>query len=153
MMNDEYTESKDVGKPPPRWVALAYTRLHVVMHHLTGGRNTLGKLGEVCFVTMIGAKSGRKRVIPLMYVPYDEGMLLVASQGGAPKNPLWYHNLVKHPDIEVERRGKRGQYRARLAEHMEKATLWPICDRHYAPYADYRKRTARDLPIFICEPR
>ena len=150
-MTDEPEKFNGVDKASPRWVALAYTHLHVLMHRLTGGCNTLGKLGEVCFVTLAGAKSGRKRVIPLMYVPHGQDLLLVASLGGAPKNPLWYYNLVKHPDVVVEHRGKRGRYRAWLAESTEKAALWPICDRHYGPYADYRTRTTRDIPIFVCE--
>ena len=144
---------KDFGAPPPRWILKTVTRLHVGLHRLTGGRlfNRLGT-DEVCFVTMKGAKSGRSLTIPLMYVPYREGVLLVASQGGAPKNPVWYHNLVKHPDIEVNHRGRRMTLRARLARPEEKGALWPVCDRHYAPYADYRKRTTRDIPIFVCEP-
>ena len=140
------------GKPPPRLVIKTVTRLHVLLHRLTGGRlfNTLGK-DDVCFVTMTGAKSGRTLTIPLMYVPYQEGVLLVASLGGAPKNPVWYRNLVKHPDIEVNHRGRRMKLRARLATSEEKPELWPICDRHYAPYAAYRERTTRDIPIFVCE--
>lgn len=142
------------GKPPPRWVLKAVTRTHVFLHRLTGGR-WFNKLGgdEVCFVTMKGAKSGRQITIPLMYVPHGEGVLLVASQGGAPKNPVWYANLVKHPDIEVNHRGRRMQLRARLARPDEKPALWPICDQAYAPYAEYRQRTTRDIPIFVCEPR
>ena len=104
-------------------------------------------------MTMTGAKSGRTRTIPLMYVPHEEGVLLVASQGGAPKNPVWYHNLVKHPEIDVEHRGRQMKLRARLAEPAEKAALWPICDKNYAPYVEYRARTTRDIPIFVCEPR
>lgn len=142
------------GKPPPRWLMKAATRLHVLLHRLTGGRlfNTLGK-DDVCFVTMTGAKSGRTLTIPLMYVPYQEGVLLVASQGGAPRNPVWYGNLVKHPDIEVNHRGRHSKLRARLATSDEKPELWPICDRSYAPYAEYRERTTREIPIFVCEPR
>jgi deazaflavin-dependent oxidoreductase (nitroreductase family) len=130
------------------------TRLHVFLHRLSGGR-LFNKLAgdEVCFVTMTGAKSGRRLTIPLMYVPYGQGVLLVASMGGAPKNPVWYGNLVKHPEIEVSQRGRRMQLRARLARPEEKPALWPVCDRHYAPYAEYRKRTSRDIPIFVCEPR
>jgi deazaflavin-dependent oxidoreductase (nitroreductase family) len=146
------TESPDTGKPPPRWVLKTMTRVHVFLHRLTGGFNKLAG-DEVCFVTMTGAKSGRTLTLPLMYVPYEDGVLLVASQGGAPRNPVWYHNLVKHPDIEVEHRGTRAKLRARLAEPAEKAALWPICDQHYAPYAQYRTRTTRDIPIFVCEPR
>ncbi len=141
------------GKPPPRWLLKAMTRTHVFLHGLSGGRlfNTL-QGDEVCFVTMTGAKSGRTLAIPLMYVPYKQGVLLVASQGGAPKNPVWYGNLVKHPEIEVDYRGKRMELRARLATPEEKPELWPICDQHYAPYAEYRTRTTREIPIFVCEP-
>jgi deazaflavin-dependent oxidoreductase (nitroreductase family) len=129
------------------------TRLHVFLHRLTGGRlfNTLAG-ADVCFVTMKGAKSGRIMTIPLMYVPYRDGILLVASQGGAPKNPAWYYNLVKYNDIEVNHRGSRRKLRARLATSDEKPGLWPVCDQHYAPYAEYRRRTNRDIPIFVCEP-
>ena len=141
------------GRPPPRWLVKAVTRLHVFLNRLTGGRlfNTFGG-DDVCFVTMKGAKSGRTLTIPLMYVPYWEGLLLVASQGGAPRNPVWYHSLVKHPEIMVSQRRRRMKLRARLANPEEKPELWPICDQHYAPYADYRKRTTRDIPIFVCEP-
>ncbi len=141
------------GKAPPRWIVKAITRTHVFLHGLSGGR-FLNKLGgdEVCFVTMTGAKSGRTLTIPLMYVPYQQGVLLVASLGGAPKNPVWFGNLVKHPNIEVNHRGTRMRLRARQASAEEKPALWPICDQHYAPYADYRKRTTREIPIFVCEP-
>ena len=74
------------GTPPPRWLIKTVTRLHVLLNRLTGGRlfNTFGG-DDVCFVTMKGAKSGRTLTIPLMYVPYRDGLLLVASQGGAPR--------------------------------------------------------------------
>ena len=148
------SSSPAAGAAPPRWAIKAMTRTHVMLHKLSGGRlfNRLGK-DDVCFVTMTGAKSGRVLTIPLMYVPYQEGVLLVASLGGAPKNPVWFGNLVKHPDIEVSHRGRRMRLRARVAAAEEKPDLWPICDRSYAPYADYRARTDRDIPIFVCEPR
>ncbi len=142
------------AKLPPRWILKAVTRTHVFLHRLSGGR-FLNKLAgdEVCFVTMTGAKSGRTLTIPLMYVPYQQGVLLVASLGGAAKNPVWFANLVKTPDIEVEHRGRPMRLRARQARADEKPALWPICDQHYAPYADYRMRTTREIPIFVCEPR
>lgn len=145
--------SSSKGAPPPRWLLKAFTRTHVLLHRLSGGRlfNRIGG-DEVCFVEMTGRKSGRKITIPLMYVPYQDGILLVASQGGAPKNPVWYHNLVANPEIVVSYRGQRKKLRARLATDDEKPELWPICDRAYAPYADYRARTDRDIPIFVCLP-
>ena len=138
--------------PPPRSLIKAWTRAHVWLNRLTGGHafNTM-KGDEVCFVTMTGAKSGHRLTIPLMHVPYERGVLLVASLGGAPKNPVWYNNLVRHPQIVVRYRANPPMNLiARLAKPEEKAALWPICDRHYAPYAEYRSRTDRDIPIFIC---
>ena len=155
MTNETSTpKAKDSGQPPPRWILKAMTRAHVLLHRASGGRlfNKLGK-DDVCFVSMTGAKSGNRITIPLMYVPYEDGVLLVASQGGAPKNPVWHANLVKHPDIEVVHRGRHMQLRCRQATADEKRTLWPVCDRFYAPYAEYRERTTRDIPIFVCEPR
>ena len=152
-MTESGNTSKTGGAHPPRCVIKAMTRLHLVLHRLTGGRKFNSLAGdEVCFVTMKGAKSGRTLTIPLMYIPYREGVLLVASQGGNPKNPTWYFNLVKHPDIEVEHRGRHMKLRARIAAADEKPELWPICYESYAPFEEYRKRTSRDIPIFVCEP-
>jgi len=106
----------------------------------------------VCLVTMTGAKSGRRRSIPLMYVPYGEAVILVASLGGMPKNPVWYYNLLEHPNIIVEQGGRRRALKARLAGADEKARLWPICVEQYPPFAKYQRRTTRDIPVFVCEP-
>ncbi len=154
MTNGSETVKASGGKPPPVWLIRAMTSAHKFLRTLTGGRgfNSLGG-DDVCFVKMTGANSGRELNVPLMYVPYEDGVLLVASQGGNPKNPLWYHNLIKNPDISVEYRGKHTPLRARLASSAEKTALWPICDKYYAPFADYRRFTDRDIPIFVCEPR
>jgi len=152
-MSDSPGSTAGTGRPPPRWLLKAMAHSHVFLNRLTGGRgfNQMGGW-EVCFVSMRGARSERELTIPLMYVPYRDGVLLVASQGGAPQNPAWYRNLVRHPDIVVRHRGRSMKLRARLATVDEKAALWPICDEHYAPYADYRARTTRDMPIFVCQP-
>ena len=144
--------STSTGTPPPRWLFKAVTRLHVFLNRLTGGRlfNTLGG-DDVCFVTMKGAKSGRTLTIPLMYVPYREGLLLVASQGGAPKHPAWYHNLVKNPQIEITHGGRTLKLTARRVDEDEKAALWPTCCEYYPPYDQYQKRTERQIPVFLCE--
>jgi deazaflavin-dependent oxidoreductase (nitroreductase family) len=148
----EQVQSRD--KQPPQWLFKLLSNTHVALNRASGGK-LFNKFGgdEVCFVTMLGAKSGKWITIPLMYVPYREGVLLVASKGGAPKNPVWYNSIFKNPDIEVRHRGRRMNLRARLATPEEKPALWPICDASYAPYADYRARTAREIPIFVCEPR
>ena len=151
-MTDSVANGKS-GKAPPRWVMKTVTHVHGLINQWSGARlgNTIGG-DEVCFVTMKGARTGRSRVIPLMYVPHGNDVLLVASLGGAPRNPTWFYNVVANPDVTVRHRGVSRPYQARLASAEEKADLWPVCDAHYAPYADYRKRTARDIPIFVCEP-
>jgi len=154
MSNDSPAAKKGSGAPPPRWVLKTMTKVHVFLNRLSGGKllNTLAG-DDVVFVTMKGAKSGKILTIPLMHVPWKDGVLLVASQGGAPKNPVWYKNLVKHPDIDVRHRGREMALRARLASAEEKPSMWPVCDQHYAPFEEYRARTDRDIPVFVCEPR
>ena len=150
-MSDQDPASKNQFNPP-KWILKTLSRTHICLNRLSLGKlfNTLSG-DEVCFVTMTGAKSGRIIEMPLMYVPYNDGVLLVASRGGSPNNPVWYHNIAKNPDIIVRYRGKKMSLHARLAAVDEKTDLWPICDSHYAPYADYRARTDRDIPIFVCE--
>jgi deazaflavin-dependent oxidoreductase (nitroreductase family) len=141
-------------RQPPGWALKVLARVHVRLYRLSGGRIGSKKQGaDVCFVTMTGAKSGRALTKPLIHVPHGDGVLLVASLGGAPKNPVWYHNLVAHPEIEVRHRRRTAELTARLATSAERPALWTICDAAFPPYADYRTRTARDLPIFVCEPR
>ena len=137
----------------PHWVVRIFTRVNVWLYRLSGGR-LMSRYGgaPICMVTMTGARSGKQRTVPLMYIPHGENIILVASLGGAPKNPFWYYNLIAHPDVEVKQGGKHRKLRARLADSTEKAELWPICVQRYAAYADYQKNTARDIPIFICEP-
>jgi deazaflavin-dependent oxidoreductase (nitroreductase family) len=137
---------KGIMLPFSRWNARRY---------LASGGRSMGQLRgrDICVATMTGAKSGKRRDVPLMYVPYREGVLLVASLGGAPKHPTWYYNLVAHPDVDVRVKDATLRLRARLATPAEKASVWPICVEHYPDYASYQARTDRDIPVFICEPR
>lgn len=131
-----------------------YSKVNVFMYQLTGGR-ILGKLAgrPVMLVTMTGAKTGKERTIPLMYVPYKEGVIVVGSQGGAPKSPVWVKSIQKNPDVTVQYKGKKMQLRARQVDDAEKAEVWPVCVEHYHEYDDYQNRTDRNIPVFICEPR
>ena len=150
-------QPKPAGKQPgpiAKALMVAFTRLNAAVYRLSDGR-VMGKFGnsDICVVRMTGARSGAQRDVPLMYVPNGAGVILVASLGGAPNNPVWYHNLVAHPDIEVLIKGETRKLRARIASPAEKAAVWPRCVAAYAPYQSYQDRTARDIPIFICDPR
>lgn len=131
-----------------------YSRLNVFLYKLTGGRVMGAFQGRpVMLVTMTGAKTGVSRTIPLMYVPYEQGVIVVGSQGGAPKSPVWVKNLQANPEIVVQYRDKKMALRARQVDDAEKARVWPVCVEHYREYDDYQRRTDRNIPVFVCEPR
>jgi deazaflavin-dependent oxidoreductase (nitroreductase family) len=137
-----------------RWLMIPFSRFNARRYVRSKGAS-MGRFGgrDICVASMIGAKSGKRRDVPLMYVPYKQGVILVASLGGAPKHPTWYYNLVKNPDIDVYVKGEKKALRARQASPTEKAEVWPVCCEHYPDYATYQARTDRDIPVFICEPR
>lgn len=135
-----------------------FSKLNTLVYRLSGGR-LMGKFQgrPVMLVTMKGAKSGEDRTVPLMYVPLkdsvEQGVIVVGSQGGAPKSPVWVKSLQKNPDVTVQYMGKKVKLRARQVDDAEKARLWPICVKHYHEYDDYQARTDRNIPVFVCEPR
>ncbi|MDC0068387.1 nitroreductase family deazaflavin-dependent oxidoreductase [Gammaproteobacteria bacterium] len=145
-------QNKSYENPPPRWVLKLFTRLNVVVYKLSSGRlmNRLAGM-PIVLVEMTGASSGRRRTIPLMYVPHGDGFLLVASQGGATRNPVWYENLMKNPSVLITFEGKTTEMTARYLEESEKAAVWPTCVEFYPPYQNYQDRTDRQIPVFLCE--
>lgn len=146
-MNDQVKNT-----PPPPWVIKLMTLINVVVYKASGGRwmNEFGGR-PICLVEMTGAISGARKTIPLMYVPHEKGVILVASLGGAPKNPAWYYNLVANPDVQIIQGGKTRSLTARQVDEVEKAELWPTCVAHYPPYQEYQGRTDRNIPVFLCE--
>ncbi len=152
MINIKTATSEEMAKIIP--YLKVFSSLNEKIYRWTGGR-LLGKLAgrDIMLVTMTGAKSGKTRVIPLMHVPYKEGVIIVASQGGAPNNPVWFNNLVVNPEVEVQYKSNKMKLCARRADAEEKAEVWPVCCEHYPDYDVYQKRTGRDIPVFIAEPR
>lgn len=133
----------------------ASTRAHVAAFRLSGGR--LG--GSLFGVPMLllrhrGAKSGRERTSPLLYLPDEDRIAIVASKGGFSKHPAWFHNLMAHPDAEVELpREGRVAVCARKASADERARLWPRLVEMYSPFADYQRATSREIPVVLLERR
>ena len=101
----------------------------------------------------VGAKSGTKRTSPLVYGRDGENLVLVASKGGYPKNPAWFHNLLANPDTTVQVGSRTLNVHARVAEGEERARLWSLMVGVYGGYEDYRKRTEREIPVVVLEPR
>ena len=102
-------------------------------------------------VTTKGAKSGETRIYPLMSVPDGENYIAVASKGGAPENPLWYYNLQAYPDVTVEVGSETFAATARLLSGEERAKAFANATAVFAPYAEYQKKTAREIPVFLLE--
>ena len=101
-----------------------------------------------------GRKSGQPRTSVLTSpVQYDGNWVLVASKGGNDRNPAWYLNLVANPDVEIHVGGDVMKMRARTATADEKSELWPEILAAHKGYGNYQKRTSRDIPVVICEPR
>ena len=103
----------------------------------------------IIVLTSVGAKSGQLRKTALMRVEHEGEYAVVASLGGAPKNPVWYFNLVKNPDVELQDGAVKADYRAREVTGDEKAVWWERAVAAYPPYADYQAGTDRQIPVFV----
>jgi deazaflavin-dependent oxidoreductase (nitroreductase family) len=137
---------------PKKWV-----RDQVERYERTGGReaNTLRDTGlPVVIFTTRGNKSGKIRKIPLMRVEHDGAYAMVASEGGAPKHPVWYHNLKADPEaLTVQDGPEPFDARARELSGEEREVWWRRAVAAYPPYADYQRKTDRLIPVFLAERR
>jgi len=120
----------------------------------TGTTESVGIKGRaVILLTTRGVKSGKLRKVPLMRVEHDGVYAIVASLGGAPKNPVWYANVKAEPHVELQDGTVTKDYTAREVTGEEKAIWWKRAVAAYADYADYQKKTDRQIPVFVLEPR
>jgi deazaflavin-dependent oxidoreductase (nitroreductase family) len=101
----------------------------------------------------VGAKSAIKRTTPLVYIDDGRDVVIVASKGGYPKHPAWYHNLIANPDTTVQIGSERRPVHARVATRPERERLWPKAIEAYAGYAGYQARAEREIPLVILQPR
>jgi deazaflavin-dependent oxidoreductase (nitroreductase family) len=131
------------------------SRVHRAIVHLSGGQLLGSAFGmPVIELHTVGRKSGLPRST-MLTAPVVDGdrVVLVASKGGDDRDPDWYRNLVADPDIELTMAGRRRPMRGRTASPEEKAELWPRVVAAYRAYDAYQRRTTRDIPLVICEPR
>jgi F420H(2)-dependent quinone reductase len=101
----------------------------------------------------VGAKTATRRTSPIAYTLDGQNLVLVASKGGYPKNPGWFHNLLGNPDTTVQVGSRRRHVRARVADAQERERLWPLVLKTYGGFADYQLRTERQIPLIVLEPR
>lgn len=116
----------------------------------TQGTELKGK--PVVLLTTVGAKTGKLRKTPLMRVEHDGQYAVVASLGGAPKHPVWYHNITAHPRVELQDGTESGEYEAREVFGDEKAAWWERAVAVWPDYADYQRKTDREIPVFVLTP-
>lgn len=129
------------------------TREQVELIESSGGTEGTTMRGmPVVVVTMLGQRSGKVRKIPVMRVEHDGAYAVVASLGGAPKHPVWYHNLLAHPLVELQDGPARADYTVREVEGAERDLWWARSVEAYPDYADYQTKTDRVIPVLVLEP-
>ncbi|MCW2984591.1 MAG: ddn 2 [Conexibacter sp.] len=145
---------------PPRPGSAAFkawnliTGLNTWAYRASGGR--LGgsfDRAPVLLLHHVGRKSGEERVAPLLYLPDGDDLVIVASWGGSPQNPAWFHNLRAAPETTVEVGRERRAVVAHVADEQERERLWPALLELYPAYGDYQRRTERQIPLVVLRER
>ncbi|MFN3257870.1 MAG: nitroreductase family deazaflavin-dependent oxidoreductase [Ilumatobacter sp.] len=132
-----------------------WVREQVETYERTNGQeaNTLRETGiPVVIVTSLGASSGKLRKFALMRVEHEGEYALIASMGGAPTHPAWYHNLVAEPLVEIQDGPAPSDFRTEIVEGDERQTWWDRAVAVFPPYAEYADKTDRRIPVFVARP-
>jgi F420H(2)-dependent quinone reductase len=131
----------------------AWARKQAERYEATAGAEANDLRGRpIIVLTSVGAKTGKLRKTALMRVEHDGTYAVVASMGGAPKNPVWYYNLKATPHVELQDRASTRDYLAREVSGDEKAMWWERAVEAWPDYAKYQTRTDRQIPVFVLEP-
>jgi deazaflavin-dependent oxidoreductase (nitroreductase family) len=112
-----------------------------------------GRGSSLLLLTTTGAKSGRRHTAPVAYTRDGDHYVIIASMGGAPSNPAWYHNLVAHPEVTVEVGGETFQARASVAQGAEHTRLFNQMAAKMPGFAEYQRNTTRQLPVIVLTRR
>lgn len=151
------TLSAKATSPAPgtigHWFVRQASALNTLLYRVTKGRVGGSMDGApVVLVHHVGAKSGKARVAPLLYLADGEDFIIVASYGGAPKSPAWFFNLEANPDTKVEVKGRTIPVHAGVVPEPERTELWPRLVEIYGAYADYQAKTDRVIPLVRLTP-
>ncbi|RRO17524.1 nitroreductase family deazaflavin-dependent oxidoreductase [Saccharopolyspora rhizosphaerae] len=149
-----------LDSPKVRTVIKAASRANTRLYRLTGGLvGSTWRIGSafprgvpMCLLTTTGKRSGQPRTAPLLHMRDGDRVVLVASQGGLPRHPDWYHNVRTNPEVTVQVKREVRRMKARTATPEERAELWPRLVAMYADFDDYQSWTDREIPVVICEP-
>ncbi|HSL42599.1 MAG TPA: nitroreductase family deazaflavin-dependent oxidoreductase [Anaerolineales bacterium] len=143
-------------QPVSAFFSRSLHRADSFMFHLTGGRHTFAEFVglPIAQVTMKGAKTGMLRTLPLVSVPDDRKLVLIATNFGQKHNPGWYYNLKAHPECEVSYNGECRKFIARETADEEYQKYWQLALTYYIGYDIYQQRAApRHIPVLILEPK
>jgi F420H(2)-dependent quinone reductase len=129
-------------------------RAHAFAYRVSGGRigRRLPGLPPMLVLTHVGARSGKRRSTPVVYMPDGDSYVIVAAKGGHPEDPAWMHNLRANPDAEVQVGPRRIKVRAAEADAAERRRLWPLAVAHNPLWGRYQRRTAREVPLVVLRP-
>ena len=136
------------------WVAIHIgQRIDPFLMRATRGRARVSFTAPTILLTHTGAKTGKRRTTPLLYFTDGNRVVLIASKGGAPQHPAWYHNVKAHPAVEATTDGQPERYVAHEAEGAERERLWKLATKLYSGFEDYQARaTTRRIPVVVLEP-
>ena len=128
---------------------------HTLIYRATGGMigHRLPGAPPMLLLDHVGAKSAKRRTTPLVYVREGDNVAIIASKGGNPRHPAWFHNLRAHPDTTIQIGSQRLPVHARVAAGQERERLWNRAVEAWSSYEDYQKRTPRQIPVVVLEPR
>ena len=142
--------------PSPLWRAIGLgTRAHVAVYRVTRGAvgHRVPGVRDMLLLDHVGARSGRPRTTPLSYIRDGDDYVVVASKGGHPRHPGWFHNLRAHPETTIQVGSRRLAVRARVADPEERERLWRKVVETYAGFEGYQRRTERTIPLVVLTRR
>jgi deazaflavin-dependent oxidoreductase (nitroreductase family) len=151
---------KGLDKPFVGKIIKAMSKVNVAIYRWTGGLlGSTWRVGSafprgvpVLLLTTIGRKSGQPRIAPLLFIKEGSNLVVGGSQGGRPKDPLWYKNLQANPECQVQIKRHKMKMTARTASPEEREVLWPKLVAHYPDFASYETWMDRVIPVVILEP-
>ena len=145
-----------MNEPPSVNVAADISLLgedHVRVYLATNGETGYMWNGvPILLMTSKGRKSGQPRTIPIIFTPYGDAWVIVASNGGATTHPAWYRNIEEDPNVQVQVKGDRWEAKARTAPSSEREAIWAEAIKGWPRYDVYQSRTSRQIPVVVLEP-
>ena len=141
-----------ISKPGTWWVKKVSPKVDPALTRMTKGRVSSIPMLPILLLHHVGAKSGQPRVSPLVYFTEGHDVVLIASNYGGKKHPAWFHNVKANPEVTLEARGRKGRYRARVAEGPERERLFEQAKKNSIAYARYESITDREIPVVALTP-